>query len=392
MARPRKTRRRSWGTVRPSGTSGDRWIAQYTGPDGKRYKAPHTFMTTGAADGWLSEEHKLVDLGVWTPPEQRQKQAETKRITVGEYITDTYLPSIKNDNSRRNYTSIFNTRIANTVLAETSLVGATRRDVNAWYEEMCSTPSPRTGKLTPARDADTYSFLRAAFNHAVDNELIEFNPCRIKRGASKPKPEDKTPNEHDASLIYEQIGEHYKAAVAVQASCALRIGELSELRRRDFKPVHDRAGRLVGYDVLVSRAGDYQAGEWIVGTPKNGSRTVRIHPALVERVSSHLNDRVGPARDALVFPNEDGRPINRRRYNTMLARACERAGVDRITSHSWRHYGATMFARAGGNVKDVQEWLNHATPEQSMHYVNASRDHLVEVLAKTSVLGAGESV
>ena len=61
--------RSGFGSTRklPSG----RWQARYLGPDMVRHVGPTTFQTKGDAQGWLSEERRLISLQQWSPPSDR---------------------------------------------------------------------------------------------------------------------------------------------------------------------------------------------------------------------------------------------------------------------------------------------------------------------------------
>src|SRR5271163_2803961 len=60
MAKPR---RRRFGRIRqlPSG----RWQAAYVGPDGRLHPHDGTFSNDIAAEGWLAEQRRKIDLRTW---------------------------------------------------------------------------------------------------------------------------------------------------------------------------------------------------------------------------------------------------------------------------------------------------------------------------------------
>lgn len=82
----RRSPRRAFGRIRklPSG----RFQAAYLGPDLQLHKADHTFDTRARAEGWISEERRLIDLGTWTPPAKRELRPPEQAPTTpafGEY-------------------------------------------------------------------------------------------------------------------------------------------------------------------------------------------------------------------------------------------------------------------------------------------------------------------
>jgi integrase len=80
------------------------------------------------------------------------------------------------------------------------------------------------------------------------------------------------------------------------AWCAMRFGELAEVRRGDIDLCTSR--------VKIRRAVVRVDGEFIVGQPKSdaGIRDVAIPPHMVPLVKDHLSNNTAPGRDALLFP------------------------------------------------------------------------------------------
>jgi integrase/recombinase XerD len=65
--------------------------------------------------------------------------------------------------------------------------------------------------------------------------------------------------------------------------------------------------------------------------------------------------------------------MDRDLVGTMLRRLGRRIGI-RAHPHKFRHTGATMFLRNGGNVFELKAILGHSTMEMVQRYV-----HLAEV-------------
>src|ERR1700754_5232470 len=80
-----KKGRRGWGWIRKSGAT--TWHASYKGPDVLRHHAPKTFSAKMDAEGWLANERRLIELGVWTPPAQREAEKRAGAITVAAYVS-----------------------------------------------------------------------------------------------------------------------------------------------------------------------------------------------------------------------------------------------------------------------------------------------------------------
>lgn len=61
----------TFGTVEQ--LAGGHYRARYTGPDGRRYKAPTTFLSKMDARGWLAIQQADIIRKAWVPPEATPK-------------------------------------------------------------------------------------------------------------------------------------------------------------------------------------------------------------------------------------------------------------------------------------------------------------------------------
>lgn len=87
--------------------------------------------------------------------------------------------------------------------------------------------------------------------------------------------------------------EQYRLMILLTSWCALRFGELSELRRGDLDLSHAK--------VRVTRAVTWVDGKPTIGAPKSNAaiRDVAIPPHLMPAIQQHLQDHVGWGKDAL---------------------------------------------------------------------------------------------
>jgi integrase len=119
--------------------------------------------------------------------------------------------------------------------------------------------------------------------------------------------------------------------------CALRFGELTELRRGDLDLRHARV-RVTWID-----------GKPTIGAPKSdaGIRDVAIPPHLVPTVRQHLQDHVGWGKDALLFSTANGGQIGRGgAFQKYWERARKAAGRDDLRFHDLRHTAQSWLLRA----------------------------------------------
>jgi integrase/recombinase XerD len=145
-----------------------------------------------------------------------------------------------------------------------------------------------------------------------------------------------------------------KAIILTLLDSMARVTELCEMRRSSTN--------LKEGQIKVVGKGDKE-------------RWVPISSETAQVVWQYLASRPGakPLFDDLVYLTMYGRPMDRDLVGAMLRRLGRRIGI-RAHPHKFRHTGATMFLRNGGNVFELKAILGHSTMEMVQRYV-----HLAEV-------------
>ena len=294
MARTQSSSRRGFGRIekRESG----RYRAGYTGPDGRLYCAPVTFDAKDDAVAWLSARRAEIEMEVWAPDAAARGASRLSTPTLRAY-GDQWLKTRKTrgrelrPTTRAHYRLLLDTYIYPT-FGDERLDRITAEDVNDWYDALGA------GKETIR--AQAYSLLRTILGSAASarpKPLVPYNPAHI-RGAGSTTPIHKVRPASLAELekLVEHLPDRYKLMALLAAWCAMRFGELAELRRGDIDLRTNR--------VKIRRGVVRVDGEMIVGPPKTdaGVRDVAIPPHLLPLVKAHLKSHVDAGKDALLFP------------------------------------------------------------------------------------------
>jgi integrase len=369
-------KRGAFGTAHklPSG----RYRAMYHGPDGRRYSAPQTFLTEKDARGWLSLRQADIIRGKWLPPVDAQPAAPQ---TLGNY-SDQWLANrlvdgqpLK-DRTREHYRMLLDLHIL-PVLGKLPVASITADDVRSWH----------AGTLTerPALRAKAYGLLRTILNTAVTDGKLAANPCTI-RGAGSARRQITI---HPASLdelakLVDAMPEQYRAMVLLAAWCALRFGELTELRRHDID--------LEEGVVRIRRGVVYLRGNpsrFVVTTPKSksaGKRDVAIPPHLLPAIRDHLVEHTAPGQDALLFPAFQGGHLHQATMGQIFDKARQAAGRPDLRFHDLRHTGATLAALTGATLAELMARLGHSTVGAALRYQHAAQGRDREIAALLSKL------
>lgn len=197
-----KRDRRGFGRLRR--LKSGRMQAGYIGPDCKLYMAPATFASKIDAEGWLAQERRLIDLGVWQPPDTREPEPASlvtlptprekpkppcptlreypqtwlaDRIATPQGEAGSLRPS-----SQKDYQMLLRNHIL-PALGDKRLDEIDLDDVVAWHRAMAKKKIARTR-------SKSYSLLRGIMNAAiVDRSMptVKTNPCRIKGAHHQPR-------------------------------------------------------------------------------------------------------------------------------------------------------------------------------------------------------------
>jgi integrase len=221
----------------------------------------------------------------------------------------------------------------------------------------CGTGTTRSMSNHPTRRAHAYSLLKSILASAVTEDIIAANPCRIHgAGNSKRARQIEPATAAELETIIANLPERYRLMALLACWCALRFGELTELRRNDID--------LKAGNVMVRRAVVVLNGKIIVGDPKSsaGIRDVAIPPHLLPAVKQHLNDHAEWGREGLLFPAPTGGHLRNGNFYPTWDYARRAAGRPDLRFHDLRHTGAVLAAVAGGTLRELMGRLGHSTP------------------------------
>ena len=355
--------KRYFGNVRklPSG----RFQARYTGPDGRTYSArtpagkPLTFDTRGDAEAWLSLRQSEILRGAWLPPAEPTASPVLVRVYAEAWLAGRDLEQTTRDH----YAQLLRDHVY-PVFGDKSVVDVTPASVREWHARLKTT----TG---PTARAHAYALLRTIMNTAVADEVRDTNPCRVRGGGQVKRAVKIRPASlPELEALVNAMPARYRLLILLASWCALRFGELAELRRSDISVstgvVHVRRG--------VTRT----KGDRIVKGPKSeaGKRRVNVPPHLMPMVKAHLQGHVDADRDALVFPSS--RDSTKHLAPSTLYKtyypARKAAGRPDLRFHDLRHTGAVLAASTGASLAELMARLGHSTAGAALRYQHAAQE------------------
>lgn len=356
-------KRGAFGTAHklPSG----RYRAMYFGKDGRRYTAGRTFLTEKDARGWLALRQAEIIDDSWLPP--KAQEART-RLTLDVYA-DTWLEQRDlKSRTREHYRKLLDEHLL-PEFGQRPLASITVDDVRAWHAKL-------NDRGTPTLRAHCYGLLRTIMGTALSDGKITANPCAVRgAGTARRVHKIRPATLEEIATIAAAMPENQRAMVLLAAWCALRFGELTELRRGDITIVDaedpDESYGIARIERAVVRTED----GFQVTTPKSdaGRRDVEIPPHLLPVVKHHLDEFTGMRRDSLLFPAVHGGHLAPASLYRQFYRARRAADRDDLRWHDLRHSGAVLAAATGATLAELMGRLGHSTPGAAMRYQHAAQ-------------------
>lgn len=250
--------------------------------------------------------------------------------------------------------------------------------------------------LTTERVADHLGFLasqpsqrhpRAKVNGVTPNVVIALRSCinaavKVKAGGlesftfpdapkhRRVRPEDEhgdvaTPDEVRA--MAEAMPERLRIAVPLAAWCALRLGEVLGLERRDFEHLDD-PGRAV---LHVRRQFNVKANS--LTPPKaDSTRTIAIPAALLPALREHLEAYTPAARTGPVLAGPEGRRVSQTTLDRHWRAARVEAGRPGFHFHNLRHTGLSAYAVEGATLAELLHRGGHTDVAVALRYQHAT--------------------
>jgi integrase len=227
-------------------------------------------------------------------------------------------------------------------------------DVRAWWNS-------RSG--TPAHRSNMYWLLHSVFEVALDDELIQRNPCRVK-GASRPAHRKRpTFTDEDVDKILAATADPQMLVILqVLAGTALRIGELLAL---DWEHVEllDRRVHVVRHLTPLGLLDGTKSGEY-------DTRSIAL-PLWVQEILQTWYITTGP--EGPIFRNTRGTRLSIDSAERIFRPIRAAAGLDQMHLHDCRHVALTKYGQLPGvTLADIMRHAGHKSERVAMGYQHSS--------------------
>lgn len=221
------------------------------------------------------------------------------------------------------------------------------------------------------------TYIKACFEYAVDEDLVEKNPARklvMPNIRKKSCERFLTVDELRAILACASPREHL--VLRILAVCGLRPAEVLVLRIEDFE------GSQLRIDEALK---ERQKGQDRIGATKTAESDnyVPVPPDLAREIDVWIAghpDRSDPR--AFLFPNSTDTAFGVGNYlKRYLKPLAEQAGVGGVTFQAFRRTSSTHMQNHA-TVKDMQRHLRHSNPQTTLkHYAKVIPESLRSAVA-----------
>lgn len=321
------------------------------------------FATRKAAQAELTRVLGSLEQRTYVPP---------KRQTLGEFLTDVWLPAIEHTikpGTFESYRRNVRLHMAGRPIGRRPLQEVEPSELNALYSALMAGDADHRA-LGARSVAYVATILHRAFRDAVRWQALIRNPAQAADPPrSSAHKEMQTWNGAQLRTFLDSIDhDRLRGCWWLLANTGMRRGEALGLRWSD---IDLGAGTIRITRTLITTDAQRKGAPGMAwGTPKTakGRRTVALDPSTVTALRTHrtrqLEERLAMGADYqdqdLVVCQIDGVPIHPKTISYQFGKATRIAKLPRIRLHDLRHTHATLALRAGVHPRIVQERLGHA--------------------------------
>jgi integrase len=279
-----------------------------------------------------------------------QAEAKTSALMFQEFFTKHYLPFKARKRSLRKDEEMFRLRL-NRVFGDQRLDEIRRQQIQDFHTQLLE-------KGLAASTANHYlKLMRHALNLAVEWEMLEKNPAARIRMAREDNEVERYLNQDELERLLEVLSTDSNRTVCLICLFLLATGQrCGEVLKAEWKMI------------------DLEARTWRIpatNTKAQRNRAVPLNDTALD-VLAQLDTKAGFSH---VFVNRrTGAP-----YTTVRKvwdRIRRKAGLPHARLHDLRHAHASLLARSGRSLLEIQRILGHSRPHVTQRYATLQMETL----------------
>jgi integrase len=278
-------------------------------------------------------------------------RARSRPVLFEKFVEEVYLPwSRQNKKSAR--CDVYRARTLTDFFRGKTLTEISPLLVEKYKRWRADCTTPRGTHPEAATINVELAQLARIFSMALDNRLVDSNPCSRVRPLRAPKGRERCMTRDEEQRLMPELYGHIAPLVRLAIGTGMREGELCRLEwaRVDF------ASNLI-----------------LVTETKSGRDRHVPMSAAVRALLLGLN---GQRRGPFVFPGrgDSSRHVSDSYVRENFHAATLRARIEDLCFHDLRHTAATRMAEAGAHIVDIKAVLGHADIKMTARYAHSTTD------------------
>ncbi len=190
------------------------------------------------------------------------------------------------------------------------------------------------------------AILTHIFNNAIDDDIIDKNPCREVKRYKIEQNRKRVLTEQEVCLIIDRLAGKDRLMVLISLLDGLRLNETLKLEWRDI----DFNKSMITF--LQSKTGK------LVSNP--------ISKFLLEELYGYKQNRTGER----LFDNREVNSALIKEYSAYFSKLFKSLGIGNFTYHNLRHCFSTFQSDSGADAFTTQSLLGHASLSQTAQYTH----------------------
>src|SRR5665648_50062 len=224
--------------------------------------------------------------------------------------------------------------------------------IQEFYNEKIKDIERKNGKVKKGLSKNTvgklHSFLNRAYEDAITNRIVKYNPCQ---GVKKPKKQKYKPaicsEKSFDTLAEETKGTLDGVLILLAGICGLRRGEIFGLRFIDIDPIN--------FKLTIFQSKVKFNKKWIIKKPKSetSSRTISVPEFVTTTITDYLTSlKIVPE---LIF--SEFQPDS---YSKHFSKLLTTYNLPPMRFHDLRHFNAVIMMKYGVPDKVASQRLGHS--------------------------------
>ena len=261
------------------------------------------------------------------------------------------------------------------------------RHIRQWFGQM------QEDGLSAKSIQNVYRLLHCAYEYAIENDIVDKNPCKPKPPTVKKKSMEAYTEEEIKDILAKAKDTNAYLMLIILFNTGLRRGELIGLRWSDIDL--DKKTMFIQNNRVIANGKVYEK------DPKSesGKREIPLADALVQ-VLKEARDKDIEAFDedrastSYVIHLPDGTPYKPDSISQKWDRFAKSNGIRYLNLHSIRHTVASQMIHKNVNCKAVQAIMGHAdikvTLDTYAHPYKEDEKAAIDALSEVTFKGTAE--